>query len=84
MQPASGGRSQANGGAGGKQHVFPLPIFAGKETRDDKAVPHGLVVRVIYAAFGAGLETGCAVFFAFSLAANSCRTLRPMASVSTL
>lgn len=48
------------------------------------AASYGLVVRVVYAAFGAGLAVGCAAFFAFSLAANSCRTLRPMASVSTL
>jgi len=78
------GRSRANEGAGGKQRVFPLPIFADMTMRGGLGASHWLVVIVVYAAFGVGFAVGCATFLAFSLAANSCRTLRPIASVSTL
>ena len=64
--------------------MFPLPIFADMTMRGGLGASHWLVVIVVYAALGAGFSVGCAAFFAFSLAANSCRTLRPMASVSTL
>ena len=62
----------------------PCRFFVGTKTWDGLAAPHGLVVIVVYAALGVDFAVGCGLFFAFSLAANSCRTLRPMASVSTL
>lgn len=82
---ARGRRAEAGfkriGVARGKTARVPPADFCGR-IRGGNAAPYRFLV--VYAAFEAGFAVGCAAFLAFSFAANSCRTLRAMASVSTL
>ena len=81
-QPASEGRSRDEG-AGRNQSGFSLRNF-GQQKGEAAMCRPSCYYLIFYAAFFPVLVLDCAVFLAFSLAANSCFTLRAMASVFTL
>jgi hypothetical protein len=64
------------------QHGFSLPLLRTEKRGTAKRAPEGLTAA--QAVFFAVLTADCGVFFAFSLAANSCLILAAMASLSTL
>lgn len=76
------GRCRANRDARGKRHVFPLPIFRKANRERDRYAP--LRLRVLCGSLSWFAKGRRSLLTVFSFAANSCFTLRAMASVFTL